>query len=70
MPISLQDLKTAAGVLRRAKALCESVRDLFRGHDTDAAARLGDICQRIDDERDYIGRLIVKASPSGGGKNG
>jgi hypothetical protein len=66
MPISLQDLKTAAGVLRRAKALCETVRDLFRGHDTDAAARLGEICQRIEDEHDYNGRLIVKASPEGG----
>jgi hypothetical protein len=69
MPISLQDLKQAAGVLRRAKALCETVRDLFLGHDTDAAARLGEICQRIDDEHEYIGRLIVKASP-GGGANG
>jgi hypothetical protein len=65
MPISLQDLKQAAGVLRRAKSLCETVRDLFLGHDTDAAARVGDICQRIDDEHEYIGRLIVKASPSG-----
>jgi hypothetical protein len=70
MPIFLKDLTTTAGVLRRAKALCETVRDLFLGHDTDAAARLGDICQRIDDEHDYIGRLIVKASPNGGGKNG
>jgi hypothetical protein len=70
MPISLQDLKTAAGVLRRAKALCETVRDLFRGNNTDAAARMGDICQRIDDEHEYIGRLIVKASPDGGAKNG
>jgi hypothetical protein len=70
MPISIQDLKQAAGVLRRAKALCESVRDLFRGHDTDAAARLGEICQRIEDEGEYIGRLIVKASPDGSGANG
>jgi hypothetical protein len=70
MPISLKDLKQAASVLRRANALCETVRDLFLGTDTDAAARLGDICQRIDDEHDYIGRLIVKASPNGGGKNG
>jgi hypothetical protein len=69
MPISLQDLKTAAGVLRRARALCETVRALFRGNDTDAAARLRDIVQRIDDEAEYIGRLIVKASPNGGGAN-
>jgi phosphate uptake regulator len=70
MPISLQDLKQAAGVLRRAKSLCETVRDLFLGHDTDAAARMGDICQRIDDEHEFIQRRIAKASPNGGGNNG
>jgi hypothetical protein len=65
MPISLQDLKQASGVLRRAKALCESVRDLFLGNDTDAAARMGEICQRIDDEKEFVERLVAKA-PDGG----
>jgi hypothetical protein len=67
MPISIQDLKTAAGVLRRAKGLVETVRALFCGHDTDAAARLGDIVTRLDDEREYVERLITK--PTNGGAN-
>jgi hypothetical protein len=62
MPISLQDLKTAAGVLRRAKLLCETVRDIFLGQEADAAARLGDISQRLDDEREFVERLIAKTS--------
>jgi hypothetical protein len=65
MPISLQDLTTAAGVLRRAKALCETVRDIFRGNDTDAAARMGDIVERIDAEHDYTNRLILATDPNG-----
>jgi hypothetical protein len=66
MPISLQDLTTAAHGLRRARAHCETVRDIFRGNDTDAAARMGEICQRIDDEHDYCNRLILKTGPDGG----
>jgi hypothetical protein len=38
---------------------------LFRGNDTDAAARLGDICQRIDDEHHYVNRLILATEPKG-----
>ena len=65
MPIALQDLTAAAGILRRAKALVETARDIFFGNDTGAAARLGDIVQRIDDEYDYINRLILATDPNG-----
>jgi hypothetical protein len=66
MPLSLAELRTAVSFLRQAKVLVEGVKDLFFGRDTDAAARMGDICQRIDDEHGYIGRLIAKASPNEG----
>jgi hypothetical protein len=40
----------------------------FAPHYT-AAARLGDISLRLNDEREYVERLIAKA-PNGGAKNG
>jgi hypothetical protein len=64
MPLSLQELKVAGSFLRQARALCEGVRDLFRGHDTDLAARLGDIIGRLDDEAEQVGRIIL-ATPGG-----
>jgi hypothetical protein len=57
----LQHLRNAAGALSREKALCESVWDLFPGNDTDAAARLGDVCERIGHEHEYIERLAAKS---------
>jgi len=69
MPLTIPELRTAASFLRQTKTLVESVRDFFRGHDTDAAARLGDISLRLNDEREYVERLIAKA-PNGGAKNG
>jgi hypothetical protein len=64
MPLSLQELKVAASFLRQARALCEGVRDFFRGEDPDLAARVGEIATRIDDEEDFVGRLIL-ARPGG-----
>jgi hypothetical protein len=52
-------LKVAVSFLRQARALCEGVRDFFRGHDTDCAARLNEIATRLDDEREYIERAIA-----------
>jgi hypothetical protein len=43
----------------------EGAKILFRRHDADCAARVGDIVQRIDDERDYINRLIIATDPEG-----
>ncbi|MGA7325775.1 MAG: hypothetical protein WBX25_15130 [Rhodomicrobium sp.] len=60
MPLTIQELKVAASFLRQAKALCEGVRDFFRGQDPDCAARLGEITNRIDGERGFIERLIEK----------
>lgn len=64
MPLSLQELKVAASFLRQAKALCEGVRDFFRGQEPDATARLSDIVVRLDYERDFIDKLIM-ATPGG-----
>jgi hypothetical protein len=70
MPLTLQELRVCASFLRQARALCESVRDYFLGHDPDCAARIGEISRRIDDEGEYVARLIAKASPNGSAKNG
>jgi hypothetical protein len=59
MPLSLQELKIAASFLRQARALCEGVRDFFRGHDADAAARLGEIATRLDDETAKVEQVIA-----------
>jgi hypothetical protein len=53
------ELKTAARVLQRAKALCESVCDLFRGRDVNATIRMSDIVNRIEAEREYVERLAI-----------
>jgi hypothetical protein len=64
MPLSLQELKVAASFLRQARALCEGVRDFFRAEDADLAARVGEISNRLDNEADYVARLIL-ARPGG-----
>jgi hypothetical protein len=62
MLLTVQELKVAASFLRQAKTLCESVRDLFFGvRKADASARLSEIATRLDDERDFVERLIGKA---------
>jgi hypothetical protein len=68
MPLTIGELRAAASFLNQARVLIEGVKDLFLGRDTDAAARLGDIRQRIDDEREYVERLITKPTNGGGQK--
>jgi hypothetical protein len=70
MPLTLQELRVCASFLRQARALCESVRDYFLGHDADCAARMGEISRHLDHEGEYVNRLIAKASPNGSGTNG
>jgi hypothetical protein len=66
MLLTVQELKVAASFLRQAKTLCESVRDLFFGtREADASARLDEIATRLDDEREFVERLIAK-EPNGG----
>lgn len=66
MPLTIHELKTCLSFIKQARALCEGVRDFFMGHDPDCAARLGEITLRLRDEREYVERLITKASPNGG----
>jgi hypothetical protein len=68
MPLTIPELRTAASFLRQARVLVESVKDFFRGTDADAAARLSDIGQRLNDEREFVERLIGKASNGGASK--
>jgi hypothetical protein len=65
MPLTIGELRAAASFLNQARVLIEGVKDMFRGRDTDTAARLGDIMTRLNDEREYVERLITKA-PNGG----
>jgi hypothetical protein len=65
MPLSLQELKVAASFLRQARALFEGVRDFFLGHHADASTRIAEIATRLNDEREYVDRLIAKV-PDGG----
>jgi hypothetical protein len=51
--------------LNQARVLAEGVKDMFMGRDIDAAARLGDITTRLNDERDYVNRLILATDPNG-----
>lgn len=63
--LTIGELRAAASFLNQARVLVEGVRDMFRSRDTDAAARLGDITARLNDEREYVERLITK--PQNGG---
>ncbi|MGO9460674.1 MAG: hypothetical protein ACLPWS_04085 [Rhodomicrobium sp.] len=48
--------------------LVSAVRALFFGAgEAETAARMNDIATRLDDERDFVERLIAKA-PNGGSK--
>ena len=67
--LTIPELKVSASFLRQARTLVESVKDYFRGHDADATARLSDVSLRLNDEREYVERLIGQA-PNGSGKNG
>ena len=61
MPLSLQELKLAANLLRSAKTLTENVRELFFGaREVDASARLSEIVIRLEDEREFVERLAAK----------
>jgi hypothetical protein len=62
-----EELRGAASLLRQARELVESVRSLFRRQDADCAARLGDIMARLNDEREYVERLIG-SDPNGSGR--
>jgi hypothetical protein len=64
MPLTVPELRTAASFLRQARVLVESVKDFFRGTDADAAARLSDIAQRLNDEREFIERILPKSGAS------
>ena len=66
MILTPQELRVAASFLRQAKTLCESVRDLFLGHDADASARLAEITKRLDDERGYVEHIIADVQNGGG----
>ena len=54
MPLTIPELRTAASFLRQARVLVESVKDFFRGHDADCAARLSDIARRLEDEKEFV----------------
>lgn len=66
MSITVQELRVAASFLRQAKTLLESVRDLFLGQDAGAAARLGEIVRRAEDECAFVEGLIAKPNGNGG----
>jgi hypothetical protein len=68
MPLTIGELRAAASFLNQARVLVEGVKDMFMGRDTDSAARMGDIITRLNDEREYVERLITK--PQNGGANG
>jgi hypothetical protein len=70
MPLSISEMRTAASFLSIARTFVDNVRDYFLGHDVDCVARLSEISRRLDDEGDYVARLIAKASPNGSAKNG
>jgi hypothetical protein len=44
--------------------LVESVKDFFRGHDADCAARLSDIARRLEDEKEFVERMLQKNGAS------
>jgi hypothetical protein len=69
MPLTIGELRAAASFLNQARVLVEGVKDMFMGRDTDAAALLGEIVTRLNDEKEYVDRLITKA-PNGSSKNG
>jgi hypothetical protein len=56
MPLAIPELRTAASFLRQTKILVECALDYFRGENAVRAARLGDISQRITDEREAVER--------------
>jgi hypothetical protein len=61
MPLSLQELKLAANLLRSAKILTENVRELFFGaREVDSSARLSEIVIRLENERELVERLVAK----------
>jgi hypothetical protein len=63
------ELKAASCFLRRAKISCESVRDLFLGgRHSDASARLAEISARLEDERDFVERLIAREGAVSGNR--
>ncbi len=62
MTLTLQELKASRSFITQAHILVSAVRALFFGAgESDTAARMNDIATRLDNERDFIERLIATA---------
>lgn len=66
MKLSVSELSTAHTFLRRAHLLvCDVASKFFNSGDSNSAARLRDIGNRLTDEIQHIDSLL-RAPPSGG----